>query len=886
METKDPSTSTFDEVASSLQTDLQNGLSQAEALSRLKKYGKNELPKQKRFSAWATFFRQFSSPLIWFLIIGASIAAFLGEWIQMSVICAILFINAMISFFQEYSAERSFEALQKLSVPNSKVLRDGHVNEIPSSEIVPGDLVVLESGDHVPADGRIAYVTGLTIQESALTGESVPIHKITEPMEKMPVADQKNMVFAGTHVVNGKGKIVVTVTGEKSQLGKIALSLKTTKQLTPLQVRFNRLGRQLIYLCLGMIVTIFFLGIWKNLGIVEIVLTSLSLAVAAIPEGLPAIVTVTLAVGVRKMAKRNALIRRLSSVETLGCTTVICADKTGTLTKNEMTLQNLWIGGRLFEITGQGYEPKGEFKENGTRIESSKIPELLQALKIGCLCNDATLQQEESIWTITGDPTEGALLVAAGKAEIWKQKLENEAPLIGEIPFDSKRKRMSAFRKDSYLYVKGALEYLLPLCNQLIWHGKEEKINEEKKSIIEEAQHQLASKGFRILALAIKEIPESVSIDPSIENELTFVGIAAMADPPRPGIQEAILACKKAKMIPMMITGDHKLTAIAIANQVGLMKPDSIAIEGKEIDEMNETHFNKIILKTAVFARVTPEHKLRIIQGLKSHGHVVAMTGDGVNDAPALKKADIGIAMGVTGTEVTKQVADMVILDDHFASIIVAVQEGRAIYNNIVKFVRFLISANLAEILTIFFGMLWGIQDLYGKEWAILLPAQILWINLVTDGFPAIALAFDPIEKKTMDQPPRKLTQSILSKAWIGILITIGILAAIASISAGHIGFQTSQSLGQSMAFTELVILELGILFVIRMNLALNKWLLLAVVISIALQLLVIYFPPMHIPFGTQPLQLMHWLQILGLAIIVNVISFTVVYLARKRKYL
>ncbi len=886
METKDPSTSTFEEIASSLQTDLQNGLSQTEAFSRIKKYGKNELPKPKRFSIGVIFFRQFSSPLIWFLIIGASIAAFLGEWSQMGAIWAILFINAMISFFQEYSAERSFEALQKLSIPHSKILRDGHVNKLPSSEIVPGDLVILESGDHVPADGRIAYAAGLTIQESALTGESVPIHKITDPIEKMPIADQKNMTFAGTHVVNGKGKIIVTVTGEKSQLGKIASSLKTTKQLTPLQVKFNHLGKQLIFVVSGIIGIISLLGFWKNMGIVELALTFLSLAVAAIPEGLPAIVTITLAIGVRKMAKKNALIRRLSSVETLGCTTVICVDKTGTLTKNEMTLKNLWIGGRLFEISGEGYEPKGEFKENGAHIEPSKIPELLQALKIGCLCNDATLKLEDGFWKIAGDPTEGALLVAAGKVDIWKQKLENEAPLIGEIPFDSKRKRMSSFRKDSKLYVKGALEPLLPHCHQIIWQGKKEKIDAEKKRIIEEAQSQLASEGFRILALAIKELPLSSSIDSTIENELVFVGLAAMVDPPRPGVQKAILACKKAQMIPLMITGDHKLTAVAIAKQIGLMKSDSIVLEGKEIDAMDEMHFNEIILKTTVFARVTPEHKLRIIQGLKSHGHVVAMTGDGVNDAPAIRKADIGIAMGVSGTEVTKQVADMVILDDHFASIVAAVQEGRAIYNNIIKFIRFLISANLAEILTIFLGMLWGIQDGNGQEWAILLPSQILWINLVTDGFPALALAFDPIEKKMMELPPRQSTQPILSKGWISVLLIIGVLVALASISIGHLGFQTSKSLGQSLAFTELVILELGILFVIRMTLSLNKWLLLAVAISIALQLFVIYFPPMRILFGTESLKIFHWYQILGFAIIVKMVSFSIIYFFKKRKYI
>lgn len=886
MEEKDFSIISTEEVISTFQTDSENGLSQTEALSRLKKYGRNELPQPKKFSTWIIFFRQFSSPLIWFLMIGALIAALLGEWIQMSAIWAILFLNAVIGFFQEYSAERSFKELQKLSLPNSKVLRDGNVKEIPSYEIVPGDVVILESGDHVPADGRVIYIASLAIQESALTGESLPVHKISDPIQQMPIADQKNMVFSGTHVVNGKGKIIITLTGEKSQLGKIASSLQMTKELTPLQLRFNRLAKQLIFLCLCIIGVISLLGFWKNLTIVEIALTSLSLAVAAIPEGLPAIVTVTLAVGVRKMAKRNALIRRLASVETLGCTTVICSDKTGTLTQNEMVVKHLWVGGRLFEVSGESYEPKGEFKEKGIAIDVSKFPELLEALKIGCLCNDATLNQENDKWKIFGDPTEGSLLVAAAKADLWKEKLEGEAPLIGEIPFDSNRKMMSAFRKDSKLYVKGALEHLLAHCDEIVWDGKKEKISDEKRQIIEKTQIQLASDGFRILALATKELPLSTSIDPSIENNLIFVGFVAMLDPPKPGVEEAIAACKNAHMIPIMITGDHKITATAIAKQIGLMEPDSIVLEGKEIDAMDETHFNKAVLKTAIFARVNPNHKLRIIEAFKSHGHVVAMTGDGVNDAPAIKKADIGISMGITGTEVTKQVSDMVILDDHFASIVAAVQEGRAIYNNIVKFVRFLVSANLAELMVIFFSILWGYKDLTGHEWAILLPSQILWINLVTDGFPALALAFDPIEKKLMRHPPRKLSEPILSTVWVTILVAISILMSIAAITAGHLGFQESRSLGQTMAFTELVILELGILFVIRMNLSLNKYLIWAIILSILMQLLVIYTPSMRIPFGTTPLISVQWIQIIGLAFTVHIVSFITFYTMKKMKKL
>ncbi len=860
----------LEEICSHFQTDALRGLTELEAAARLKKFGLNALPRPKRLSTWFIFFRQFSSPLIWFLFVGAGIAGLLGEWIQMSAISSIMLINGIISFFQEYSAERSFEALQSLCVTTSKVVRDGHMREIPSADIVPGDLVLIEAGDQVPADGQLVYATQLAIQESALTGESVAVHK----------GIKKTLVFSGTHVVSGKGRFIATNTGVHTELGKIAASLQVRKrELTPLQVRFNRLGVQLIFICLAIIALVSLLGFWKGMGTIEIALTSLSLAVAAIPEGLPAIVTITLAMGVRRMAKSHVLMRRLSSVETLGCISVICVDKTGTLTKNEMVVTHFWIGGKQFDVTGNGYEPKGDF-------QPPQDPALLFALKVAVLCNNAQLDQVDGIWKITGDPTEAALLVAAGKAGLWKKDLEETALFLEEIPFDSERKRMSILRHDGQLYLKGALESILPLCTRCLWQGHQQIFNEEMKTAISDAQHRLASQGCRILALAQRDLPGQEHCDPSLERDLQFIGLVAMRDPPRPGVKEAIHACREAGIIPVMITGDHKETARAIAQEIGLLLPHEIAIEGKELDEMDDHALNKAILKTAVFARVSAQHKLRIIQAWKSHKHIVAMTGDGVNDAPAMKRADIGIAMGITGTEVTKQASDMVILDDHFASIVAAVKEGRAIYSNIVKFVHFLLSANFAELLVIFFGILWGFSGAPGEVWAILLPSQILWINLVTDGCPAIALAFDPIEKAVMKQKPRKISEPILSLPWVFKLVLVGLIAALGAIFAAQLGFSKDMRTGQTMAFTTLVILELGLLFLIRMPLSLfsNKWLLATLLLSVLLQLVVIYTPFLHLPFGTISLAPFEWLQILGIASFVNLIIFLMIRFARSKK--
>lgn len=876
-----------EEVVAECKTDTEHGLTNEEAQTRLKQFGKNVLISQKSFSTWTIFFHQFSSPLIWFLLVGALIAGLLGEWVQMGAISAIVLLNAFLSFFQEHNAEKSFEALKQYSVPTAKILRGGKAQVLPSETIVPGDLVLLEAGDIVAADGRLVYVAQLSIQEAALTGESAAVYKVVEPVKAHSLGDKKNMAFSGTHVLTGRGKLLVTHTGSHTELGKIAASLeKHTREPTPLQIRFRDLGKQLMLICIAILISMALLAFWKGEGLVQIALTSLSLAVATIPEGLPAVITVALSIGVRRMAKRNVLMRRLASVETLGCTSVICADKTGTITKNEMMVSHLWTSGKVFDFSGTGYEPKGEILLEGQPVDVQKFPELMMALKVGLLCNQAELFEEGGSWKAVGDPMEGALLVAAAKGNLQRETVKQSIKFIGEVPFDSERKRMSVLCSDSFLYVKGALEVVLALCETCMWEDKEIPLEEGKKEEILEAHHRLADQGFRILGLAKRQVEGLQPLDPSLEQKLQFVGFVAIIDPPREGVKEAISSCREAKMIPVMITGDHKKTALAIAQKIGLMQDGFQALEGSELDAMDDATFQNQIVRTSVFARVSAEHKLRIVRSWKSLGHVVAMTGDGVNDAPAVTHADIGISMGVMGTEVTKKASDMVILDDHFATIVEAVKEGRCIYANILKFVHFLLSANFAELVVITLGILFTEKGTLGMAWAALLPAQILWINLVTDGFPAIALAFDPVTEQAMKESPRKLAEPILPMRWIGRLVTLGCVAALASIFVGYLGGGKNFSVKQTMVFTELVLLEFGILFLIRLPLSVfSNWKLLAAVLfSFFLQLLVIYVPWMRIGFGTTMLQLSQWIYLVGTALLASVCMLFVLRIMRRKR--
>lgn len=825
------------EIASSLKSDLKAGLTQVEAARRLREYGPNALPQKGGVVWWKLLLGQFTSMIIWLLIGAAVVAGLLGEVVDAYAILAILLLNALLGFFQEYRAERSLEALKKLAAPMSKVMRDGILQVIGSEQIVPGDLVYLEAGDRVPADGRLVTTAHLITDESSLTGESLPVGKTDQILTgDLPLADRKNMVFMGTTVVAGKGHVLITGTGLQTEMGEIATELITTqKEITPLQRQLDALGRKLVYFCLAIVVVVFAVGVLRGNGMVEMLLVALSLAVAAIPEGLPAAVTIALSIGVRKMAKRNALVRRLSSVETLGSANMIFTDKTGTLTQNAMTVRSIWVDRKFIGISGTGYAPIGEFE--------AEAPDLEWALTIGALCNNASIFQKEGKWTLAGDPTEAALLTVAKK---WGLGELDEWHFCEEIPFDSDRKMMNVLREKEgrkIFFVKGAPDVLLEQSKKWLVDGKEIPINKEE---ILKANQQLTSKAYRVLGLAYQE------------QDLVFVGLVAMIDPPRPEVKEAIRECKEAGVRTVMVTGDHKETAQAIARELGMI--DGRVVDGKELDQMSDQELHEV----SVFSRISAAHKLRIVKAFSDE--VTAMTGDGVNDAPAVHAADIGIAMGISGTEVTKESADLIILDDNFASIASAIKEGRGIYDNIVKFIGYLLASNIAEILVIFITMLFG-------SYVALLPIQLLWMNLVTDGFPAISLALDPIDPYAMKRPPRPSDEPILNRPFSLFLLTLSLLSTAGALSAGFYGFQTSIPLAQTMTFTTLVVLELVKVQIIRskyrMKLFSNPYVILALASSLILQLIVLYVPSLSIVFGTVSLSWTDWGVIVGIAFFV-----------------
>ncbi len=870
-------------VCHNLQTDLHKGLSSEEAEKRFQKFGPNQLPEQKRVSPFTLLISQFSSFIVWTLIVAAFIAGFLGEWIDATAIGVIVILNALLGFFQEFRAEKSLAALRKMATPFSKVIRSGELQTLPSEKIVPGDLVLIEAGDRIPADGRIIQSIELSTQEAALTGESMPVHKIADPLEKpdLSVGDKKNMGFLGTVAVSGKGYMIVTETGLQTELGKIASLLQQGREeQTPLQIRLEELGHRLVWICLGIVALVFALGFFRGTPLAENLLISISLAVAAIPEGLPAIVTIALSIGVRKMAKRNALVRRLPSVETLGCTTVICTDKTGTLTQNEMVVRSIWINNEFVDVTGVSYNPEGDFEIKHVKINPQDIPELTMALKIGTLCNSAELHQNQKTWNIAGDPTEGAILTAAGKANLFKQDLEQKNPIITEIPFDSERKRMSIARQTpdgSVLFTKGATDVILAHSESILLNGKIEPLTAEHRKSILDANGYLASQALRVLAVGYRPLPQNAKIDQSVEDKLILVGLVAMMDPPRPEVKTSIETCKKAGITPVMITGDHKETAIAVAKELKLMKEGAIALTGAELEQMDEQSLMDRVRNIAIFARTSAAHKLRIVRAWKSLGEVVAMTGDGVNDAPAIKEADIGVAMGITGTDVTKEASDMVILDDNFASIVNAVEEGRGIYDNIIKFVNYLMSSNIAELLVIFLGMFLGFKDPLGNPFVSLSAVQLLWLNLVTDGFPAIALGLDPVDPTAMNRPPRKSSDSIFPLRFAVQLFLTGLMIALGTLIACHFGLRQSAELAQTMAFTTLVVLEIVRVQMVRsqyhMSIFSNPLIIMALASSLLLQLLVIYTPFLQIVFGTVPLNLAEWGVILTVAVGVGLLS-------------
>lgn len=884
-----------EEICRNLKTDLHRGLSREEAEKRLQEFGPNQLPEQKRVSPLTLLINQFSSFIVWTLIAAAFIAGFLGEWVDATAIGVIVVLNGLLGFFQEFRADKSLAALRKMATLTSKVIRNGELQTLPSEKIVPGDLVLIEAGDRIPADGRIIQSIELSTQEAALTGESMPIHKIADPLEKpdLSVGDKKNMGFLGTVAVSGKGYMIVTETGLQTELGKIASLLQGGREeQTPLQIRLEELGHRLVWICLGVVALVFALGFFRGQPLVENLLISISLAVAAIPEGLPAIVTIALSIGVRKMAKRNALVRRLPSVETLGCTSVICTDKTGTLTQNEMMVRSIWVNGSFVDVMGVGYNPEGDFKVKDAKINFQDNPELIMALKIGTLCNSAELHQNpEKGWSIAGDPTEGALLTVAGKAQLFKQDLEQKNPILGEIPFDSERKRMSMARQTdegSMLFTKGATDVILAHTEFILLNGKVEPLTDERKKSILDANASLASQALRVLAVGYRPLPQEVKIDQSIEDQLILVGLIAMMDPPRPEVKKSIETCRNAGITTVMITGDHKETAVAVAKELNLMKEGALAVTGAELEQMDDQHLKDNVRNIAIYARTSAAHKLRIVRAWKSLGEVVAMTGDGVNDAPAIKEADIGVAMGITGTDVTKEASDMVILDDNFASIVNAVEEGRGIYDNIIKFVNYLMSSNIAELLVIFMGMLLGFRDPLGNPFVSLSAIQLLWLNLVTDGFPAIALGLDPVDPTAMNRPPRKSSDSIFPLRFAVQLFLTGFVIAAGTLAACHFGLSQSAELAQTMAFTTLVVLEIVRVQMVRsqyhMSIFSNPYIILALASSLLLHLLVVYTPFLQTIFGTVSLNLTEWGVILTVAIAVWFLSSLINLLFKKTK--
>ena len=859
----------------------QTGLSEEEARQRLEKYGVNELKQREKISPFQILIRQFTSSIVFILLAALVISLLIGEKLDAIVISTIVVLNGVFGFVQEFKAEKAIEALRKLTALKATVVRDGKEMEIDSRELVPGDITLLETGSKVPADARLINIAAFQVDEASLTGESVPSNKTTGPLDNnILVNDQENMVFMGTIVTKGRAKAVVTGTGMDTEIGRIAdMVQEADEKLSPLQVKLKKFGKWLGFVTIGICVVVFGVGVlreylttdlFETSFAVEMFLASVALAVAAIPEGLPAIVTISLAFGVRRMAKRNALIRKLPAVETLGCTNIICSDKTGTLTKNEMTVREIYFNNRLIEVTGDGYTPEGSFMQtksslvlgafqSGERFpvrgggEKVDISSLELLFRSSTLCNDSRLNHNER-WEIFGDPTEGALLVSAGKAGFKKTEMEDRFPRIDEIPFDSERKCMTTIHRvneENTAYIKGAPDVILNHCKYISINGQVKDITGEDRKKILDVNHKMASKALRVLGFAYKSLDEKYTPKSEIvEKNLIFIGLQAMIDPPREEVRESIIKCRTAGISTVVITGDHKLTAIAITKELGLFKEGDKALSGEELDKLSDDELDKIIESIVICARVSPEHKVRILNALKKRGHVVAMTGDGVNDAPALKNSDIGVAMGITGTDVAKEASDMVLTDDNFASIVNAVEEGRGIYNTIKQFIQYTLSSNLGEILVVFLAILIG--------WPLpLIAIQILWVNLLTDGLPGLALGLDPFDKEIMKNPPRKRDEKIISRDVINNILIVGLVMGTGTLLMFY-GYGVETVKAKSIAFTTLVMFQLFNVLTYRakdfkIDIRTSKYLIASVVISLLMQFAVLY-TPLNVAFKTVPL--------------------------------
>lgn len=892
------------------------GLTTHEARERFERFGPNELVQASRISPFRILLSQFKDVLVIVLIIAAVISAVLGilrdqteDLWDAALIVIIVIMNSVLGFVQEYRAERSLEALKTLAAPKAHILREGSPITIPSRDLVPGDILVLTAGDLVPADGRLIEVASLRVNEASLTGESTPVSKIAEPLPRQTfLGDRKNMVYMGTSVAGGRGKAVVIATGMATELGKIAgLVQQEKKEDTPLQRQLDRLGRQIGIAVLGAAGLIFFIGVVRELGqpdlgrhIELLFLTAVGLAVAAIPEGLPAIVTISLALGLQRMIRRHALIRKLPAVEALGAASVICSDKTGTLTKGEMNVRVLFASGQEYEVRGEGFDPSGEIRVGGQRINPSVHPDLRRLLECGVLCNDAAVKREVGRWTVEGDPTEGALIVAAMRAGLDPDRIRAGMPRLAEIPFTSERKKMSTLHaalsesdrkqilsvveelrhrelsgRGAVLFVKGAPERVLAACTHHLAGGERKPLTDYDRQQYLFRNQELATRALRVLGFAYREFAGEVPPlrDTELEKELTFLGLCGMMDAPRADAIEAIARCRKAGVQVVMITGDHKLTAMAVAREMGILEQGYRALTGEELEKLSDEDLLRDVDQIRVYARVSPEHKMRIIDAWKRAGHIVAMTGDGVNDAPALKRANLGIAMGITGTDVAKEAADMVLTDDNFASIVAAVEEGRGIYENIRKFVAFLLSANAGEVLVMFIATLALADPRFLPFFA---PVQLLWINLVTDGLPALALGVDPYPTDIMQRSPRNPKEGVLSRDILFLIVVVGAILTVGTLGIffWELKDGADDTRARTVAFTTIVFFELFLVFAMRsprqpiweIGLFTNWKLIVAVGASMALQAVVIYAPFLQSAFGTEPLTAFDWVRTILIA--------------------
>jgi len=853
------------------------GLSSAEAAKRLEEFGPNELQARGRVSPWSILLEQFQNVLIIILLLATALSAFLGHGVEAIAITVIVLFAVVLGFIQEFRAERAIEALREMAAPFATVIRDGRDQRIPARDLVPGDLVMLATGDKIPADARLTEAVNLQTVEAALTGESAPVEKHSLPLPEatLPTGDQRNMAFAGTAVTYGRGRAVVVATGMSSEFGKIARMLEEVDTAkTPLQKNLDRIGKALARAAFVVVFVIVALGLFRGQPFVEMLIFGVALAVAVVPEALPAVVTISLALGVKRMVRRNALIRRLPAVETLGSTSVICSDKTGTLTKDEMTVRRLYVAGHTIDVSGTGYEPSGTFSTNGSTngFGDGRSMPLSLMLQAAVLASDARVEQRNGagMWEVKGDPTEGALVVAAAKAGLNKSDLDAQFARVSEIPFTAETKRMTTLHQTQdgvVAYAKGAPEVIVQSCASRLTDTGVEPLDETSRAEVLERAREMAGEALRVLAVAYK--PQATLGD--AEKEMTLLGLAGMIDPPRPEAKSAVQKCEEAGIKVIMITGDHPLTAKAVAEELGLSKTGRV-VNGAELEAMDDAQLEREVESIEVCARVSPAHKLRVVTALQNRGQVVAMTGDGVNDAPALKKADIGIAMGITGTDVSKEASAMTLTDDNFASIVAAVEEGRGIFSNIKKYLMYLLSSNIGEI-----GLMAG-ATLAGLPLP-LSAVQILYVNLATDGLPALALAVDPPERGLMQRPPRDPRRGIFTRPVVLLMLAGGVWSAIVNLGLFVWALSSGRPLAEAMTmtFVSLVLIQFFKAYnfrsdresVLRRPFA-NKWLNLAIVWELIMLGFILYVPLLERMFGTVALPWWDWVIIVAAALTVS----------------